>query len=254
MHPRVTVTAALELGESGMNATDIARVLGVPRATVRDWLYGQLPRRDRMPAHSTGHGCCERCDGDEHDFTALPSEYVYLLDLYLGDGCISPHPRGVYKLRIVLDAKYPGIVGGAAAAVGRVRGAPASVLERRDNCVEVYSYWKSSPCLLPQHGRGKKYARSIVLADWQRQLVTSWPEHLLKGLINSDGCRFQNLGRNKWSHPRYSFSQRSDDITRIFCETCEMLGIRWTAAGGMTIYVSRKADVATLDRFIGPKR
>jgi hypothetical protein len=28
----------------------------------------------------------------------------------LGDGCISAHRRGVYKLRIVLDIAYPGIV------------------------------------------------------------------------------------------------------------------------------------------------
>jgi hypothetical protein len=27
--------------------------------------------------------------------------------MYLGDGCLSAHPRGVFKLRISLDARYP---------------------------------------------------------------------------------------------------------------------------------------------------
>jgi hypothetical protein len=29
----------------------------------------------------------------EHRFDELPPAYVYLLGLYLGDGCISGHPR-----------------------------------------------------------------------------------------------------------------------------------------------------------------
>jgi hypothetical protein len=32
------------------------------------------------------------------------------------------------------------------------------------------------------------------------------------------------------------------------------MGVHWTASGRYTTYVSRKADVALLDRFIGPKR
>jgi hypothetical protein len=44
-----------------------------------------------------------------HDLSTLPAAYVYLLGMYLGDGCLSSHPRDVYKLRISLDARYPGI-------------------------------------------------------------------------------------------------------------------------------------------------
>jgi hypothetical protein len=53
--------------------------------------------------------------------------------------------------------------------------------------------------------------------------------------------------------PRYSFSNRSADARRIFCDACDVLGLRWTAAPD-TIYISRKADVARMDEFIGPKR
>jgi hypothetical protein len=107
------------------------------------------------------------------------------------------------------------------------------------------------PCLFPQHGPGRKHERRIALAGWQRTLVAKHPEQLLRGLIHSDGCRFVNTGR-KWRHPRYSFSNRSEDILRIFRETCDLVGVRWTTAPH-TVYVSRVRDVALLDEFIGPK-
>jgi hypothetical protein len=44
------------------------------------------------------------------------------------------------------------------------------------------------------------------------------------------------------------------------CTACDKVGLRWTAVfpGGerkaVRIYLSRKADVARMDEFIGPKR
>ena len=56
------------------------------------------------------------------------------------------------------------------------------------------------------------------------------------------------------SIPHSAFKNRSTDIHRIFRDACERVGVRWTAAGVDTTYVSRQADVAILDEFIGPKR
>ncbi len=84
-------------------------------------------------------------------------------------------------------------------------------------------------------------------AHWQQALVDSAPEALLRGLIHSDGCRFQNTGRG-WSAPRYSFSTLSDDIKDIFCEACGQFGVHWTRAGRKTIYISRTADVLASTR------
>jgi hypothetical protein len=131
------------------------------------------------------------------------------------------------------------------------RQARRSVAHGEFSDVQVSAYSKSWPCLIPQHGPGKKHERSIALAEWQRELVLENPEPLLKGLIHSDGCRFMNTGR-KWRSPRYSFSNVSDDIRRIFCEACDAVGVRWTTAP-RTIYVSRVKDVARLDEFIGRK-
>jgi hypothetical protein len=242
VHSKRTVQAALKLFSAGANASEIARAIGVPRRTVADWLTVAVPHSVHAEAR-----CGRHSEG-------LGPSYVYLLGLYLGNGCISTHPRGVYRLRIFLDAKYPGIIASAAEAMSAVRSGRVSTQPRPQNCIEVSSYWKCWPCVFPQHGVGRKHARSIPLANWQRQLADRWPYELLRPLIHLDRCRFQNTGRNDWSCPRYNFSNRSADIREIFCRACEAVGVRWTASGKYAIYVSRKADVARLDEFIGPKR
>jgi hypothetical protein len=205
---------------------------------------------------------CERCGHAAHRFAELPPEYVYLLGLYLGDGCISAHRRNVFRLRIFLDLKYPEIVEACAGAMREVMPQnkvlrtlrQSNFIERLEpSNVEVSSFSKAWFCLFPQHGPGRKHDRTIQLTDWQLELVRHWPDQLLRGLIHSDGCRFQNTGRGGWSCPRYSFSNKSDDIREIFCQACDEFGVHWTKAGKRTIYVSRKADVARLDGFIGPK-
>jgi len=198
---------------------------------------------------------------DEHAFTALPPEYVYLLGMYLGDGSIAEHRRCVFRLRVVLDLRYPQIIEECAAAirivapnnkVGRLERTSNYVESEVPTYVELGSYSKSWPCLFPQHGKGKKHQRSIALAVWQRELVEKRPERLLRGLIHSDGCRFINTGRGGWRCPRYVFSNLSDDIREIFSDACALLGLHTTTTP-RDVYVSRKADVARLDEFIGPK-
>jgi hypothetical protein len=255
MRSKADVARVLELREQGLGARRIAACTGFPVSTVRDWLAGRLPKH-AAPSDSD----CPACGHPAHTFDELPATYCYLLGLYLGDGCISKGPRGVYRLRINLDLAYPGIVDECEAAILAV--APRNRVYRllrtsnitkrpEPTLVEVSAYWKAWPCLFPQHGPGRKHHRRIELAAWQHGLVATHPQLLLRGLMHSDGCRFINTGR-KWRHPRYSFSNRSDDILRIFCDACDLMGLHWTTAGH-TIYVSRKADVAVLDRYIGPK-
>jgi hypothetical protein len=139
-------------------------------------------------------------------------------------------------------------------------GQPGSRAAHPSNHYSVSAYSRSWPCLFPQHGPGPKHTRPIFLARWQQELAERWPKHLLKGLIQSDGCRFVNTGRGGWRHPRYAFGNVSTDITSIFCSACDCLGLRWTASfpksesAAVSIYVSRKADVAKLDEFVRPKR
>jgi hypothetical protein len=250
MHAAERVHAALALVGRGLSASEISRETGVPRSTIREWLtLGPPPRTSRLGQ------TCSACGTQHRAHEQLPAEYTYLLGLYLGDGCISSHPRSVFRLRITLDAKYPAIVAECRSAVAAV--APGNRVLRQpraDNSIEVSAYSKGWPCLFPQHGPGKKHERPILLHDWQRTHVGRAPGLLLRGLIHSDGSRFMNTGRGGWRHPRYTFCNVSTDIQDIFCHACDLLGLRWTVAPPKTVYVSRKADVARLDEFVGPKR
>ena len=155
--------AARRLIEAGVNDCAIARQLGVPRPTVRDWRC----RPQTRPRLARGSGC-----GVVHDFSALPAApYCYVLGLYLGDGCISRNQR-VWRLRITLDKKYPGIIERCRDAIDMLMpGQRASVQKQPKGCVAVSLYSKHWPCLLPQHGPGKKHQRLIRLDAWQQVLV-----------------------------------------------------------------------------------
>jgi hypothetical protein len=120
----------------------------------------------------------------------------------------------------------------------------------------ITSYWRAWPCLLPQHGPGRKHERRIELVDWQRVIVESAPEAFLRALVHTDGWRGVNRVRVKgreYAYPRYQFSNRSDDIRRLFTDACDRLGVAWRPWGPFHISVARRDAVATLDRFIGLK-
>jgi hypothetical protein len=79
----------------------------------------------------------------------------------------------------------------------------------------------------------------------------------VRGLIHSDGSRHINRIKHPkptYEYVRYEFSNRSDDIKRIFCEACDALGVQWRVMNRDSTSVARRASVERLDEFIGPKR
>jgi hypothetical protein len=236
--------SARQLIAAGVNDCAIARQVGVPRTTVRDWRCRPQIRR-RLPH---GSGC-----GVLHALSALPpTAYCYALGLYLGDGCISQSQR-VWRLRITLDRKYPGIINRCCAAIDQLMpGQRASIYPQPKGCVVVSHYSKHWTCLFPQHGPGRKHTRPIRLEPWQDVLVKQATEEFIRGLIDSDGCRVVANDRGVRS-VRYHFSNRSDDIRNLFCAALDELGIPWTRPSQFVIAIYRKAAVARLDEFVGPK-
>jgi hypothetical protein len=255
VRPDAEFEAVQQLIRAGLNDCAISRATKIPRGTVRDWRH----QGDRNARDSQGNERVSgRWAGGECPICGIRSLdrpwYAYLLGLYLGDGFIAKHHRGVFRLRISLDDRYPAIIEECATAMSIVRGrnstAPGFV--QRIGCTEVTSYWKHWPCLFPQHEAGRKHLRPVHLEWWQREIVCGCPERLLRGLIQSDGCRDLNFVNGK-SYPRYQFSNESDDIRSIFIDACELLGIHWTTPSYKVVSVSRRPDVMKLDGFIGPK-
>ena len=247
----------MRLIQAGVSDREVARRTTVPYETVRAWRSGRIPERARRVL--AGIPECTRCGGAAHDYRALPgAEYAYLLGMYLGDGCIGQTPKGGYSLRLSLDVAYPGIVARARDAVAAVKGGPFphAAPHARSACVVVTSYWKAWPCLLPQHGPGRKHDRRIVLELWQEKIVGEAPEAFLRALIHTDGWRGTNVvhvkGRD-YAYPRYQFSNRSEDIRRLFTDVCDRLDVAWRPWGPFHISVARRDAVAKLDAFIGPK-
>ncbi len=168
-------------------------------------------------------------------------------------------PQRTYQLRIFLDASYPAIVTDAAAAMqltlpdGRVHVRPS----RRSNMRTIESASTRWPLLFPQYGPGRKHERAIRLEAWQQELVDAFPQELLRGLIHSDGCRIiarQRVGAKTYRYVRYFFSNRSEDIKRLFCEYLDQLGVGWNRPNDTEIQISKATSVARLEDFVGPKR
>jgi hypothetical protein len=184
---------------------------------------------------------------------------VYLLGLYLGDGCIS-RCRRVWRLRVFQDQRYQELIAACEIAIAAVSGNRVGRVQKV-GCVEIAGYWKHWPCVFPQHGIGRKHERSIVLESWQTRLVDAFPKELVRGLIHSDGCRAVNRvfrptrdGRKEYRYTRYFFSNASPDIRGLFTEACAAIGVACRPTTERNISVARLESVALLDSFIGPKR
>lgn len=240
----------------GLNDSEVAMATGISRTTVREWRNQGHPSGRRLTA---GGPCDGSCGSAEHA-SAFGAVYAYLLGQYLGDGTLSQYPRHVYRLRIACTAAYPRIIEEVSGATMTIRGSERVALLDRIGDVEVSSYWKHWICIFPQHGPGPKWKRPIRLVPWQQEVIEMHPRSLLRGLVHSDGCRHINTvkrpvaGRIKRYHyTRYVFTNASEDIRRLFEDTCDALDIHWTRTSERAIAVSRRADVARLDDFIGPK-
>ena len=249
------VNRVLALVETGLNDCAISRETGIPRGTIRGWRHGRIPR---AVAESIAGTSCPDCGHPAHDFSLLPLRpYGYLLGLYLGDGCIVRVGRA-FRLSVVLDRRYPGIVAECRRAMETVLPANKVSVQRKgeEQADYVASHSKAWPCLFPQHGPGRKHLRRIHLSPWQQAMVDLDPKPLLRGLIHSDGSYSVNTikhPRRTYVYPRYLFSNRSADIKRIFCSACDSLGIAWRTMNAHTISVAQHESVALMDEFIGSK-
>ncbi|MFJ8008700.1 helix-turn-helix domain-containing protein [Streptomyces fagopyri] len=248
---------ALTLVAQGHSLNSASRATGASRSAIRSWQsrLDPLPRIRNTP--------CSRC-GPLTEAPPDTAAYSYLLGLYLGDGCISPGVRAGHFLRIACADSWPGLIETCAAAVEAVNPSGRSSRVQAGGYVSVVAYSRHWLCLFPQHGPGKKHERLIVLEPWQQEIVAAHPWEFIRGLIHSDGCRITNWttrmvggARKRYEYPRYFFTNKSDDIRKLFTDTLDKVGVEWTTltrgSDPFNISVARKNSVALMDTYVGPK-
>lgn len=253
--PRRTLdefSSVMELIHAGRGDAQIQRLTGVPRKTVSAWRHGRGVVRHRRQARA----------GSSWRPTDAP-RYCYLLGAYLGDGHVVVTSLRSATLVLSLDAIYPAIVDEVAGAMQAVfpDATPRRFHRMRGSVAVLQICHPAIPRAFPQHGAGKKHLRPIRLVPWQEEFTARHPQALLRGLVHSDGARVINRFKTslpsgrvaEYAYPRYFFSNLSRDIRKIFCDHCDLLGIRWTQSNPRNISIAHREGVAILDGFIGPK-
>lgn len=228
-----------------------SKILGISRSTIKDYYRrlntGTYPNwKQERDSKSLG---LHPCGFDPH----RAYQYAYALGFYLGDGCISKGPRA-YRLRIFQDARYVKLIKEQQQTLQDLfENNKVSLAKHGENCIAISVYSNALPSLFPQHGKGKKHNRQIVLDDWQKQIVEKHPKAFIKGLIISDGCRFVGKANNQtYEYVNYQFTNYSKDIRDLFVWACTLIGVKTTEYKHCNMIRTRK-DVEILEDFIGKK-
>ena len=172
--------------------------------------------------------------------------------IYLGDGCLTKAPKGVWRLRIFQDQRYVSLIRQCAGAILSSRSVEAGTV-RRLGCVEIYSNWKHWLCLFPQHGPGPKHRRRFVcrtgssarptLCRWTRCAVLSSPTAAARSTGSADrpwtGSRNTNTSATTSPMPRR--------ISGMFADACDLVGVEHRVMTERVISVARRSSVEILD-------
>lgn len=265
----------IELYKEGYNQSEISRTLRIPRATVRDIIkiFKQYnsPFKPNVSKEKTS-AIINDLQNPTNEDKYIYQNYVYLLGVYLGDGSLIKikNKKDLYRLRVTCDAKYPNLIQEIKTAIEIILpdntvGSIKRYWKGKLSCIDVSCWSKFFIHLFPSYQQGRKHTYKIVLKPWQEILVNRYPKLFLRGLIQTDGCRYKQT--NTKENYYYNFTQKSDDIKNMFLYFCNKLNIKYTCTlhksgsknikgednTAWVITIRNKHSVLFMDTFIGPK-
>lgn len=155
-----------------------------------------------------------------------PKDYVYILGLYLADGCISKFPR-TFRLRLFFHSENnEDIIQRSIKSLSRLFPKnKINILKRKDCKCKVVSLYNSAlDEIFPQHGIGPKSSRVLKLTKWQKSAITKHTGTFLKGLFDGDGSRYFNNARQLEC---VQFTNKSKELLEWFTDGLDKFNIKY---------------------------
>jgi len=231
------------LHKQNFNNCEISRILNIPRGTIKD-VVKQYKEK--------GEGYFLKKRGVlDHSYLKNKKEYAYILGMYLGDGSITQYKtHRTPSIRIALDSKWPHVIEKVQEKLQEIfpNNKVSLINVTGANCVHIKCYNKHLREIF-EYGKGAKHKRKIVLKDWQKKAIDSYPWDFLRGLIHSDGSRYTMTASGRVN---YSFSNKSVDIIELFKNICEKCEIKYNCYkkqnGQYEVRIRRIESVKKLDK------
>lgn len=198
---------------NGTSKKQCGELLGLSYNTVRKyWDMEGIPQ-----SKVTNQKEIEFINRWSNESNDIDETYSYVLGLYLSNGYIATH-KYTKCFRLSQNIKYQNLIQEHINALQRLfNKQPNIVYPKNTNAVDIVVGSRDLDFLFPQGTiEGPKNKHPIILEQWQHRIISKYPKQFIRGMMQTDGCRFLNK-----NSVRYSFSNASKDICNIMTEICD---------------------------------
>lgn len=258
---------------------DIVKLSGKAFSTIRYWLK-KFSLRTCYKNFKEGQGINKESSffysrtKSDYDFSFLDytlwtqeqkESYSYILGFYLGDGCLG-HVKNSFTLMIVNQSDRHETNQRIAENIKIIFPTKNVMVRKRKeaNCAVISMTSLRLDEMFP-HGKGSKHTRKIVLRDWQKEIVKLFPENFIKGMMESDGCRYVPRKKECPTYVIYQFANCSLDLHGFLQEAAAQIGLEFTFRARKSngekdrtqmflTSFNKKTSVELLDSFVGIKK
>lgn len=268
----------------GKSMNDISKEFGVSLTSIRYWCkkfslqsqYGNFKEVNNKTKKSYKKGGFKNLkievDESHLDYNNWSEQqeeaYSYLLGFYLGDGCLQhdiKRKTRSYTFMISNQRSFTRMNQEIVHALQILF--PNKTVKfynrKKSDCINIKLTAINLNLLFP-HGRGLKHTRKIELANWQEKMIEKYPKEFIKGIIESDGCRFAPRKKQCPSYIIYQFTNCSLDIHLLLQKFAKQIGLNFTFRERKNIKLkyrtpayltcfNDKKSFEILESFIGPK-